>query len=139
MILIGSCFQAQPTRQRRQAILPQYSQRPLLPALLKITTQPHLPLLLNLHQRIRARLANQLLLRATLTPNFQQTNDIALSHEREDRVRASRVALPVWVVGDIACGDGDGVDEGEGLVGSWGRVAELWVQGDAVGACGIDG
>jgi len=62
-----------------------------------------------------------------------------LIHERELWVGAARVALPVWVLGDVACGDGDGFDERKGVVGAWGWVAELGVEGDAVGACGVDG
>lgn len=59
--------------------------------------------------------------------------------ERELWVTPSSITLPVWVVGDIASGDGDRVDEGEWLVGSGGWVAELRVEGDTIRAGWVDG
>jgi len=127
VILILPSLQTQPTRQGRQSILPKHSQRPLLPRLIEIARKAQLTIFLHLHQRIRARLTNQLLLRRTLTSHLQESDNIALCHEGQDGVRASCIALPVWVVCDVARGDGDGIDEGEGLVGTWRWVAELWV------------
>lgn len=54
-------------------------------------------------------------------------------------VAAACIALEVWVLGNVAGGDGDGVDEGEGLVGTGRGVAELRVERDAVAAGGVDG
>lgn len=62
-----------------------------------------------------------------------------MSDEGELWIPPSSIALPVWIVGDIACGDGDGINEGERIVGSGGWIAELRVEGDTVGAGWVDG
>ena len=67
-----------------------------------------------------------------------QTDHIPLRDERQLRVRTPGVALPVWVVGDVACWEGDGVFEREGVVGSGGWVAEMF-EGNTIGAFRGDG
>lgn len=131
---------AQPTWQRRQAISAQRLQRDALPALLKELCQSALLALgLDDAQLLDASLPDQFLLRRALASQAQQADYISLVDERELWVRTADVALPVWVVGNVCSGQGDGVDEGERLVGSWGWVAELRVQWYTVGSGWVDG
>lgn len=138
-IFIRPFLQTSTTGQRRQPILPQRSQHALLPRPLKVPANPQRPLLLRSDQLLTPRLAHQLPLRRARAAHAQQRHRVCLADERQLRVRAPRVPPPVRVLGDVARGDGDGVREGEGVVGARRRVAELRVQGHAVGARGVDG
>lgn len=45
----------------------------------------------------------------------------------------------VGVVGDVFCGNGDGVGDRGWVVGVWGGVVVLWVEGDIGGVFGVKG
>lgn len=64
---------------------------------------------------------------------------MALVDDAELRVRSTGITLPVGVVGDVAGGNGDGIIVGLGVQGAGGRVSEVRIQRDTVGAVGVDG
>jgi hypothetical protein len=63
---------------------------------------------------------------------------VGLANDGKLRVVAAVIALPVRVVGNIARRESDGVGVFEGIVGAGGRVAVVWVEGDTVGAVGVN-
>jgi hypothetical protein len=63
---------------------------------------------------------------------------VGLAHDGKLRVVAAMITLPVRVVGNVTCGESDGVGVFEGIVGAGGRVAVVWVEGDTVGAVGVN-
>lgn len=136
-----SRLEALPTRQRRHAIHQQVlGDRNAL--LLKHARQPLLLALSSRRdQRLAALGANQLDLGAALggIADRQQGDGVGLAHDREARVVAARVALPVGIVGDVARGHGHGVVVEGRVVAAGGRPAEVRVEGHAVGAFGVDG
>lgn len=64
---------------------------------------------------------------------------MALVDDAELRVRATDITLPVGVVSDVAGRNGDGIIVGLGVQATGGRVSEVRIEGDAVGAVGVDG
>ena len=73
------------------------------------------------------------------TAHAQERNGLGLAHDGQARVVAPRVALPVRVVGNVARGESDGVGIRQRVQLARRRVAVVRVQGDAVGAVGVDG
>lgn len=102
-------------------------------------SQPRLALLLGSDNGLLARLADKVDLGLGGASNSQQSHHVGLVHDAQSRVVSAVIALPVRVVGDVACRDGDGVVVGGRVVGTGGRVAESRVQGNTIGAIGVDG
>lgn len=98
-----------------------------------------LSLLPGRHERLGPLLADQVDLGLLGVADRQQGDGARLVDNAQAGVVPAHVALPVGVVGDVARGGGHGVVVCEGVEPARGRPAEVRVEGDAVGAVGIDG
>lgn len=134
----SSSRQGLSTRQRRQSIDKNVLCH-ILGRLLQELGQARLALLLRRNESLLAGLANQLDLGLRGASHRQQRHDVTLGNDAELRVRATVITLPVGVVGNITGGKSDGVVEAEGVQASGRRVSEVRVQGNTVGAIGVEG
>lgn len=105
---------------------------------LKCNSQPLGTLHLRSNELLGSSLAYQLLLRGRSAANLKQRNSIGLGDGRQPGISSSDVALPVWVFGDVAGRNCDGIVVGGRVEATGGRVAELWVHGDTGRAVGVE-
>lgn len=130
-----------PARQRWQATSSlQHPLRSLDTGRLDIVGQAGLlALLLGGNQSLGSLLANELDTGGGSGADGQESNLLGLGDDRETGVVAAGVALPVRVVGEVAGREGDRVVVLEGVVLAGGGEAVVGVEGDAVGAVGVEG
>lgn len=98
-----------------------------------------LGLLLDGNELLLARLADELDLGGSSAADGEELGELGLVDDAELGVVASRVSLPVGVVGDVARGQRHGVVVLERRVGAGGRVTEVRVERDTVGSFGVNG
>lgn len=125
-------------RQWRQAVHEQVLGNVLGRGLLQSLGQAGLSLLLGSNELLLASLADELDLGLGGAADGQQGDGVGLVDDAELGVRAAGVALEVSVVGDVTCGHRHGVIVGRGL-GAGSRVAVVRVEGNTVGAVGVNG
>lgn len=132
-----SGVQSLATGQRRHAVDKHILGR--VARLLKSLGQTSLGLLLHSNELLLAGLADEIDLGGLSAADGEELGELGLVDDAELGVVAAVVALPVGVVGDVASGQRNGVVVLERVVGAGGRVAEVRVQRDTVGALGVDG
>jgi hypothetical protein len=127
-----SSVQTLATGQRRHAVDKHILGR--VARLIECLCQTSLGLLLNSNELLLAGLADKIDLGSLSAADGDELGELRLIDDAELGVAAAVVALPVRVVGDVASGQRNGIVVLERVVGAGGRVTEVRVQRDTVGA-----